>query len=547
MIQSKAGWLCVECGHIEMLTDDDKNKVAAAIPAPPEVLGDPAPTPAVDSAPQPEAEPQPESESEPETTPESVPSQPVDVPAETPTAEVTPEVVVDTLADQPTAGPEQASETEKPSEPESTPELSTEPDPEPVVEPTPKPRIEAHTVHKRLRSHHKVHDKESKEASKKDEPKEETSVPVPVIDVASVVGDVKEPEPAIIEIAPAASPEKVLEESIAEIEKIAPADTEPVPEAAPADESPIVPPTESTPTADETSSPETAVEVPSEESTLTIPEVTEGPTPALVIDVSPPEVPASAPTAPETTPGPETTPDTEPALVPEPASTPEPTPEATPAPETSEVTPTLEPQTATASVADAQNAAPIADSAKPPLQPTTHPRPLSSGTIAKIAAASVVLLVLGGAVAYASVAKPAAMSWLTGLKATPAPSPSPTPTPAPVLGAEVTPTPAPAVPVNQNAQRIEAVAAYKAAYLATAVNGFFDTVPPAVAVSAVEPSTGKAYVVSKIVPTAIGQIRYWPGGVCSGPAKTPGTTGTKYLALQILLEGSTTPYCVEVK
>jgi len=94
MIQSKAGWLCVECGHIEMLTDDDKNKVAAAIPAPPEVLGDPAPTPAVDSAPQPEAEPQPESESEPETTPESVPSQPVDVPAETPTAEVTPEVVV---------------------------------------------------------------------------------------------------------------------------------------------------------------------------------------------------------------------------------------------------------------------------------------------------------------------------------------------------------------------------------------------------------------------------------------------------------------------
>jgi hypothetical protein len=111
----------------------------------------------------------------------------------------------------------------------------------------------------------------------------------------------------------------------------------------------------------------------------------------------------------------------------------------------------------------------------------------------------------------------------------------------------VTPTPEPAVPVNQNAKRIEAVAAYKIAYLATAKNGFFAVVPPAVSVTAVEPSTGQAYDIVKTVPTVLGQIQYWPGGVCSGPAKTPGTTGTKYLALQVMLEGATTPYCVEVK
>ena len=438
MIQSKAGWLCVECGHIEMLTDDDMAKAVAAIPAPPEVLASPAPAAVA---------------VEPEAKPES----------------------------------ENIPEPEQPAEP------LAEPTAEPVAEAKVAPRPRA----KRLQPHHNDHDNEAKAASKPAEHTAEPSVPVPLIDISSIVGDVPAPESTVIDIPPVESPEKVLQESIAEIEKT------PEPETTP----------EPTPEVGSKSNPAAYVE----------PQTAPSSSPAVAS-----VVPAAETPAPGTTPTPET-------------------PQLTPAPETPQLTPAPENPAPTSPEAPLPALAPTPDSVKPPLQPVTHPRPLSSKAVAIIAVVCATLLILGGAVAYAAVAKPAAMSWLTGSKPTPAPAPASTPTPTPVLAAEVTPTPAPAVPVNQNAQRIEAVAAYKAAYLATAQNGFFSVTAPAVAISAVEPSTGKAYVVTKTVPTVLGQIHYWPGGVCSGPAKTPGTTGTKFLALQVLLVGNPTPYCVEVR
>jgi len=157
------------------------------------------------------------------------------------------------------------------------------------------------------------------------------------------------------------------------------------------------------------------------------------------------------------------------------------------------------------------------------------------------------LAVNGGALAYVEIAKP---SWWPGAKPKPTATPVATATPSPTLGASITPMPvdsgAQALAERDNERRA-ALAAYAAGYKATAKNGYYSVNPPAVTVTALDPTTQNPSVIAKTAPTAVGQIRYWPGGSCSGPGITPGAGGTKYLALQTMLEGTATPYCLDVK
>ena len=101
MVQSKAGWLCPECGHIEIASAADKSGVTPVQSTHPEVLGAPAPkadeeTEGAPSAPESETKPElpskPEEESEVKT--ESVDEPKVDEsetdePAEAPEAPAT--------------------------------------------------------------------------------------------------------------------------------------------------------------------------------------------------------------------------------------------------------------------------------------------------------------------------------------------------------------------------------------------------------------------------------------------------------------------------
>jgi hypothetical protein len=133
-----------------------------------------------------------------------------------------------------------------------------------------------------------------------------------------------------------------------------------------------------------------------------------------------------------------------------------------------------------------------------------------------------------------------------GAESTPASSPAPTATPESTLStAPATPAPA-ANSAAADEQRKADLASYVAAYKATAKNGYYAVTPPAVSVTATDPATGQAYVVAKTDAAAVGQIKYWPGGSCTGPAKTPGATGTKYLALQTVLSDASV-YCLDVK
>jgi hypothetical protein len=122
-----------------------------------------------------------------------------------------------------------------------------------------------------------------------------------------------------------------------------------------------------------------------------------------------------------------------------------------------------------------------------------------------------------------------------------------------VLGAAIGPVtePAPVAPKTDvaanNATRQADLALYAAAYKAAAKRGFYPINPPAVTVSATDPATGQAYVVSKSPATTLGQIDYRIGGSCTGRSRTPGVTGSRQLALYTLLEGTPTPYCVDVR
>ncbi|MDB5178669.1 MAG: LppX LprAFG lipoprotein [Patescibacteria group bacterium] len=108
--------------------------------------------------------------------------------------------------------------------------------------------------------------------------------------------------------------------------------------------------------------------------------------------------------------------------------------------------------------------------------------------------------------------------------------------PSPTAGA----TPKPASAAAHDTQRKADLAAYIAAYKAIAVNGFYPISPPTVSVKANDPSTAKPYVVSRVKPTALGQIEYRPGGACIGAGITPGATGSRYLAVFTTLENGQT-------
>jgi hypothetical protein len=186
---------------------------------------------------------------------------------------------------------------------------------------------------------------------------------------------------------------------------------------------------------------------------------------------------------------------------------------------------------------------------KDPLIAKTHPQG-NSGRMLTVVAGLVTLGLAGaGAYAFTSPGTPLVGVLHYGAKATPSPtvaivtaSPAASESPSPTASA------APAAdPTANNAQRQTDLAKYVAAYRATAVSGYFKTKPPAVSVSATDPSSNQAYTIVTTKPMATGQIYYWAGGQCGGAGFTPGKTSTKYLALETLLEGQTTPVCLDVK
>jgi hypothetical protein len=107
------------------------------------------------------------------------------------------------------------------------------------------------------------------------------------------------------------------------------------------------------------------------------------------------------------------------------------------------------------------------------------------------------------------------------------------------------PSTAPPAPAA-DPQRIQDLQAYAAAYRATARNGFYTVKIPVISLALKDPATGSTYAVTKNAPAAPGQIRYWIGGACVGAAHVPGSAASKYLAVQIFLEGSAAPHCIQV-
>jgi hypothetical protein len=88
---------------------------------------------------------------------------------------------------------------------------------------------------------------------------------------------------------------------------------------------------------------------------------------------------------------------------------------------------------------------------------------------------------------------------------------------------------------------------YGSAYKAAAPSGWYPLTPPSVQFSQNDPSTGQPFTVTTSPVTAVGQIQYKAGAVCSNPANVAGPTGSHHLALYALLEGNTTPTCQQVQ
>ena len=203
---------------------------------------------------------------------------------------------------------------------------------------------------------------------------------------------------------------------------------------------------------------------------------------------------------------------------------------------------------------EAAAVADIVSADKQPLVAKTHPRPSSQRRVA-IGVTGVVLVVAAlliygfmgpqrplKSLFHHDAAKATAVNTVATATplATDAPSPSVSPSPSP--------TTAPAVDSTaDNQQRQSDLTKYVAAYKATASNGYYSTTPPAVSVNATDPTTKQPYMVQTTAPTSVGQIYYQAGGRCGLPPVTPGKTETKYIALQTILEGQTTPYCVDVQ
>jgi len=176
---------------------------------------------------------------------------------------------------------------------------------------------------------------------------------------------------------------------------------------------------------------------------------------------------------------------------------------------------------------------------KPPLQPETHPKKhkfhlFGMSLVAAVAFGTSCLAMYSAFTAPSHSASNNSAHAVLGA-ATVAPNPSDTPAPTP----SATPTASTAPAVATDDQTKADLAAYATAYQGAAASGYFPTNPPAVS-----PQTSRPYTVITAAPTVPGQVYYQAGGVCGAPAHTPGRTGTRYLSLTTLLSTGN-PYCLD--
>lgn len=121
-------------------------------------------------------------------------------------------------------------------------------------------------------------------------------------------------------------------------------------------------------------------------------------------------------------------------------------------------------------------------------------------------------------------------------KATAKPSPTATPAPTPSSTA-----------ISRDNQRKDDLGAYANSWSATRFNGYMPTQPQPINVHRNDPSKNAEYqIITSGNPGDLGQIYYRAGGRCNGQNITPGTSGTRYVALFMKLESQSDPYCVDV-
>lgn len=102
-------------------------------------------------------------------------------------------------------------------------------------------------------------------------------------------------------------------------------------------------------------------------------------------------------------------------------------------------------------------------------------------------------------------------------------------------------------PRDGDSQRRQDIAAYAAAYMPLQKKGLYPVKPPAIKLALTDPATHQPYRVSVNPPAAPGDLQYWVGGSCDGPAQKPARSGSKTLALRLYLETSSTPACIQVR
>ena len=149
------------------------------------------------------------------------------------------------------------------------------------------------------------------------------------------------------------------------------------------------------------------------------------------------------------------------------------------------------------------------------------------------------------------------LGWFKGQKASTSPTPSSgvttaTNTPSPTATASPTPavtaTPGSSSTANsRDTQRQADLEAYKTAYAATRSGQYMPTQPQSVNVHRADPTTNSEYaIITSGNPSSLGQIYYKAGGRCTAASITPGSSGTRYVALLMKLETQSDPVCVDV-
>ena len=227
---------------------------------------------------------------------------------------------------------------------------------------------------------------------------------------------------------------------------------------------------------------------------------------------------------------------------------------AVPVPEAPTTTPIV------ASIAPSTDKLPEASPApsKLPLIAKTHPEPKSGKTTMMIVGALVIVTCAVVAAYFITSSKPASKvgqkAALTqeqsagnkGEDATPIQSPTPVATASttPVAAASTAPI---ASASTRDAKRKTDLAAYAAVVKAAGANGFYPTNAPAISAQAIDPTTGKTYVISTTTVNSLGAIQYLAGGKCGAASVTPGKASTRYISLSTKLEGASVLYCMNVQ